>query len=227
VTVVTEKGTIVTDMVTKARNPVGKLLFGRTRQAVLGLLFTRPDESFHLRQIVRLSGAGLGPVQREVSKLAAVGLLLRDQRGRQVFYCVNRTSPVYEELRGLVLKTAGLAELLREAIAPLRDRIRCAFIFGSLARGEHGRGSDVDVLVVGEVGFADLAKALTEAQRRLGREVNPTVYRASELSRKLAEGHHFLTQVVAGPKIYLLGDEDELRGLAKAGLDSPAHGKRR
>jgi predicted nucleotidyltransferase len=204
-------------MVTITRNSVGDLLFGRTRQAVLGLLFMRPDESFHLRQIVRLTGSGLGPVQREVSKLATAGLVLREQRGRQVFYSVNRTSPVYEELRGLVLKTAGLAELLREALMPLRDRIRCAFVFGSFARGEHGRDSDLDLMVIGEAQLAELAKALGGTQRRLGREVNPTVYRAGELARKLAEGHHFVTEVVAGPKIYLLGDDDELRRVARAG----------
>jgi len=205
---------------------LGDLLFGRTRQAVLGLLLTRPDESFHLRQIVRLSGAGLGPVQREVGNLAAAGVLLREQRGRQVFYSANRQSPVYEELRGLVLKTAGLADLLRKALMPLREQIRCAFIFGSFARGEHGRESDVDLLVIGETTIAELAKALGPVQGRLGREVNPTVYRPGEWARKLAEGHHFVTEVVAGPKIFLLGDEDELRGVAKTGLDSAAQDQR-
>jgi uncharacterized protein len=214
-------------MVTTVTNAVGTLLFGQTRQAVLGLLFTRPDETFHLRQIVRLTGAGLGPVQREVAKLAAAGLVLREQRGRQVFYRVNRQSPVYEELRGLVLKTAGLAELLREALTPLRHRIRCAFIFGSFVRGEHHRDSDVDLLVIGEIRLAELAKALSGVQQRLAREVNPTVYRPSELARKLAEGHHFLTEVMAGPKIYLLGDDDELRRVAETGLDSPAQNQRR
>lgn len=214
-------------MITPAANSIGDLLFGRARQAVLGLLLTRPDESFHLRQIVRLSGAGLGPVQREVAKLTQVGLLLRDQRGRQVFYSVNPTSPVYEELRGLVLKTSGLADLLREALIPWRSSIRCAFIFGSFARGEHQRESDVDLFVLGEVGISQLARALADTQKRLARQVNPTVYRPAELARKLAQGHHFLTQVMAGRKIYLLGGEDELRGLAKTRLDSTPPDQRR
>src|SRR4051812_5416374 len=120
-------------MVTGTTEPIGDLLFGKTRQAVMGLLFLRPDESFHLRQIVRLSGAGVGPVQRELAKLVAAGLILREQRGQQVYFQAAR-SPVFDELRGLLVKTAGCADVLREALLPLAPRIRSAFIFGSFAK---------------------------------------------------------------------------------------------
>jgi predicted nucleotidyltransferase len=126
-----------------------------------------------------------------------------------------------------VLKTVGLVEILRKALTPLHPRIRCAFIFGSFARGEQGRESDVDLMIIGEARVAEVARAQVGVQRRLGREVNPTVYRPLELASKLAEAHHFLTEVMAGPKIYLLGDDDELRTVAEAGLDSPAQDQRK
>jgi uncharacterized protein len=189
---------------------IGDVLFGKTRRAVLGLLCTRPDESFHLRQIARLAGVGIGPVQRELAKLAAAGLAAREQKGRQVFYSINRNSPVYPELTGLVVKTSGVADILRESLAPLRPRIQAAFLFGSFARGEQSAASDVDVMIVGDVSFAELAGALTGAQRRLGREINPTIYPLAEFQRKLKAGHHFLSQVTAGPKTFLIGGDDEL-----------------
>jgi len=206
---------------------VGHLLFGKTRQAVLGLLLTHPDESFHLRQIVRMTGAGLGPAQREAVRLAQVGLIIRRQRGRQVFYGANRESPVYAELSGLVVKTAGIADVLRAALEPLKGSIRVAFIFGSFAAGRQASDSDIDLLVVAEMPFATLAKALGPAQQRLAREINPTVYSPDELAKKLAGRHHFLTRVFAGPKIFLVGDEHELSGMAKERLDSTAPAKRR
>src|SRR3954465_14518796 len=121
-------------MVTPIAGSVGDLLFGKTRQAVMGLLFLKPEESFHLRQIVRLTGAGIGPVQRELAKLVDAGLLLREQRGRQVYFQAAG-SPVFGELRGLLVKTAGVADVLRQALSPLAPGIRSAFIFGSFAKG--------------------------------------------------------------------------------------------
>jgi predicted nucleotidyltransferase len=193
---------------------VTDLLFGKTRRAVLGLLFTRPDESFHLREVARLSGAPLGPVQREVAALTAAGLLIREPRGRQVFYRLDSRCPVFNELKSLVLKTAGLVDLLRQALAPLAGSLRVAFVFGSFARGEHGHASDVDLLVIGKVTFADLAAALRVTQARLGRVVNPTVYSPDEFRRKRDAGNHFLSRVIAGPKLFVVGGEDDLAAMA-------------
>jgi len=105
-------------MVTVTPSPLADLLFGKTRRAVLGLVLTRPDESFHLRQIVRTTGAGLGPVQRELRQLTDADLVLREQRGNQTLYRANPESPIYPELRALIIKTVGLVDIVREALPP-------------------------------------------------------------------------------------------------------------
>jgi predicted nucleotidyltransferase len=220
---VTEMGTIVPKMVTTLS--VGNVLFGKTRQAVLGLLLTHPDESFHLRQIVRLAGSGVGATQRELSMLVAAGILVREQRGRQVYFQVNRASPIFGELRGLVMKTSGLAEVLRTALEPLRKHIEVAFVFGSMARLEESKSSDVDLMIIGDVRLADVARALTGPMRQLSREVNPIIYPREELARKVASRHHFVTEVLTGPKIFLIGDDHDLAGLAEKRLDPSASNK--
>src|SRR5205807_9201083 len=126
------------------------------------------------------------------------------------FYQANRQCPLFPELQGLLVKTVGVADVLRAALAGLADRIQVAFLYGSMVKGSARSGSDVDVLVVGEVTFAELVRALGAAQERLGREVNPSVYPPNEFCRKLAQQHHFLTSVLREPKVFLVGDEHEL-----------------
>jgi predicted nucleotidyltransferase len=130
--------------------------------------------------------------------------------GKQRYYQANADCPVFAELQGLVLKTAGLADVLGELLAPLEDRIDHAFIYGSQANGTASASSDVDVMIVGDVSLAEIVSALAAAQEKLGREVNPTVYPASEFSEKLRKGQRFLKTVMSGPRIFLIGDEDEL-----------------
>jgi predicted nucleotidyltransferase len=189
------------------------VLFGSTRRRVLGWLLGHPDEAFYLRQIARLTGAGLSAVQRELEQLTLAGLLLRTLRGHQVYFQANRAAPIFPELSGLFAKTAGLGDLVREALAPLTSRLRLAFIFGSAARGELSAASDVDLLVVGDVTFQELVAALGVAQERLGREINPTLYSPDEFRAKLQGQHHFLTAVLREPQIPILGGADELAGL--------------
>ena len=193
-------------------------LFGKTRRGVLSLLYGHVDEAFYLRQIARVAGVGLGAVQREVKQLHHAGIVQRMVRGHQVYYQANRNCPVFEELKGLILKTAGAVTVIQSALAPLSDRIRIAFIHGSMARGEEEKGSDVDVLVVGEVTFSEVVSAIHEAQAILNREINPTVYPPGEFQSKLAAGHHFLRTVVRGSLIFVIGDKRELEGLAKKRL---------
>lgn len=200
-------------------------LFGKARQSVLGLLFGRPEESFYVREIVRATHGGQGAVQRELKRLADAGIIERSQRGRQVYYHANRRCPIFAELQGLVVKTAGVGDVLRAALAPLGDRIHIAFIFGSFASGKPRRTSDVDVLVVGDVTFAEVVSACGPAQKRLAREVNPSVYPQSEFRAKLAAGHHFLASILTAPKIFLIGGERELAGLAKERLADRAQAK--
>jgi predicted nucleotidyltransferase len=194
--------------------PISAALFNKNRRAVLALLFGHPDQEFYLRQIVRACGGGVGAVQRELKQLADAGIIRRAARHKQVYFRANAACPVFEELKSLVLKTAGVADVLRVALAPLGDRIVVAFIFGSVARAQQKRESDVDCVVVGQVTFSEVVESLADAQQHLAREVNPVVYSPEEFRSKLATGHHFLTRVLKKPKVFLIGDEDELARLA-------------
>jgi len=192
---------------------VGATLFGKTQRALLALFFARPEQSFYLRQIVRLAGIGQGAAQRELARWVEAGLLVRTQRGHQVHFQANRESPVFAELKALTVKTAGVADVLREALAAVADRVTLAFVHGSVARGTEKAGSDVDVVVVGKVRFGAVAAALSEAQAVLGREVNPMVYSEREFRDKVNAGHHFLKTVMDEPKLFLIGGERELKRL--------------
>ena len=190
-------------------------LFGKTRQALLALLYTRPDETHLQEELIRRAAVGRGTVQRELEFLARAGVARRTVRGRQVYFEANPDSPIYNELRGIIVKTAGVADTLRIALAPLARRIRTAFIYGSVARGRERRSSDVDVLVIGDVSFSETADVLTRTQDAIGREVNPSVYPPAEFRAKLAARNHFLGSVLKGEKIFLIGDERELGRLAE------------
>ena len=218
-TYVTGEGTIVLRMETLLQNNnLSATLFGKTRRAVLSLLYSHTDESFYLREIARVAAVGLGAVQREVKHLSDSGIINRTVRGNQVYYQANPHCPIFQELKNLVIKTAGVGDVLRAALAPLAARIGVALIYGSLARGKESRASDVDLLVVGHVTFSEVASALGEAQDTLGREINPTVYPPNEFRSKLREGHHFLTSVSKEPRIFLIGGEHELERLAEKRL---------
>lgn len=196
----------------------GTAFFGKTRRAVLSLLYGRADEEFYIRYILRSVSVGHGSVQRELKRLAEAGILRRTLRGRQVYYQANRDSPIFPELKSLITKTAGVGDILLNALAPLAERIKIAFIFGSVARGEETRRSDIDLLVVGDVSFMDVVTNLQAAQKVIGREINPTVYPSKEFESKIKANHHFPSILLDGPKISLIGDENELSRLAKKRL---------
>jgi len=190
---------------------LGEALFSKTQRQVLGLLFGNPGRSYYTKEIVRLAGVGMGSVQRELEKLAAVGLLSVTQIGNQKHYQANRTAPIFEELRGIVLKTFGLAGVLREALADLASRISVAFVYGSVAKASDTASSDIDLLVISpSLGYTDLVARLAETEARLGRTVNPTLYKPADFARKLAEGNAFLGRVLDQPKIFLIGTEDDI-----------------
>ena len=186
------------------------LLFGEYRKGVLALLLLRPEESRHVRDIARAMGKAPGTLLRELNALAEAGVLERRRVGNQVHFQANARSPIYEDLRNILKKTVGVADVLREALAPLAGRIRAAFVYGSIARGEERAGSDLDLMIVGEVRFADIVAALAPAQEALRREVNPNVYPALEFSKKAAAGEPFLKRVLAERKIFIIGGEDDL-----------------
>jgi len=190
-------------------------LFGKTRRAVLGLLYSHVEETFYLRQIARTAGVGLGAVQRELKKLSEAGIITRKARGRQIYYQANPECPVYAELRNLVVKTVGVGDVLRAALVPLAARIRVAFLFGSLVRGGGHSSSDVDVMVVGDVTFAEVVSVLGRVQETIHREINPLVYPPEEFRSKLAADHHFLKKALEGTKFFLIGDDYELAKLVE------------
>ena len=193
---------------------IASALFGKTQRGVLGLLFPNSQRDFSLSEIVRAVGTGMGAVQRELTRLVEAGLVTRRRRGNQVLYQANRHSPVFPELRGLMVKTAGVADVLRDALAGLSGRMEVAFIYGSMARGAEDSHSDVDVMVIGDVSFGEVVDALHATQTTLAREVNPNVYPADEFREKVLAGQTFIRTLLAEPKVYLIGSDDELGRLA-------------
>lgn len=187
------------------------VLFGSTRRRVLGWLLGHPDQAYYLRELVRHIGGAVGAVQRELELLTASGLVRRETRGKQVYFQANQKAAIFPELQGLFAKTVGLVDILRESLMPLADRTRVAFVFGSAARGELNASSDVDLLVVGDLAFGDVITAIQEAEKRLGRDVNPTVFSEHEFRTKILAKHHFVTSVLAQPKMFVLGEDDDLR----------------
>jgi predicted nucleotidyltransferase len=187
-----------------------ELLFGAYRRRILALLLLHPDQSFYAREIGRLADVPAGSLQREVTALTRAGLLTRSTVGNQVRYQADRTCPIFEELAGIFRKTAGLADVLREALEPLGRAVRLAFVFGSVAQGKERSASDVDVMVVGTVPFARLVAALAPASQRLRREVNPVVMTPKDFKAKLAAHDRFVARILRESKIFLIGDAREL-----------------
>jgi predicted nucleotidyltransferase len=209
---------------TKIRTLTGNVLFGKTRGDVLGLLYGQTPERFYLRQIVRHVGGGVGTVQRELKKLTDAGLLVRTKIGNQVFYQANSLSPVFSEVKALVTKTVGLVEILRQALQPLSAKIKVAFVYGSMARGDERPTSDIDLMIVGNVDLAETAARLAEAQEILGREVSETVFPEAEFVSKRSAHNHFIASVLATTKLFIIGDEDELTNLGSKRLAAaPRH----
>jgi len=186
-------------------------LFSTTQQRVLGLLFGQPDRSYYATELIGLVGAGSGAVQRELARLESSGLVTVRRLGTQKHYQANADSPVFAELTGIVRKTVGLAEPLREALSPVASRILAAFVFGSVAKRKDTAMSDIDLMVVSDrLTYADVFEALETVTAELGRTINPTVYSRRELAKRRREGNSFVTRVLAQPKLWIIGTENDL-----------------
>lgn len=189
------------------------LLFPEYRRRVLGLLLLRPDEALHGREIARRTGLPAGTITRELGKLAEVGLLKREKRGNQQVYSADTSGPIFAELASILRKTSGLADVLVQALAPVAPKLRVAFVFGSVAQGRETAGSDIDVLLVGELSFREAVELLFPTQAVLGREVNPKVFATDEFMAKM-KVEPFLADVLAKPKLFLIGNDRDLEELA-------------
>lgn len=186
-------------------------LFTGTQQRVLALLFGQPDRSFYANELIALARAGSGAVQRELARLVKSGLATVQVSGNQKHYQANPVSPIFQELCGVVRKTMGLAEPLREALAPLTKRINAAFVYGSVAKRSDSASSDIDLMIVSnDLTYADLYEALEAVSQQLGRKVNPTIFTTSELAKRAASGGAFVKRVLDQPKVWLKGDEHAL-----------------
>lgn len=193
---------------------LASLLLGSYRRRALGLLLLHPEQSYHVREISRLTDTSVGTLHKELTRLAQAGLLLRKEIGNQVHYAANTQCPIFPELQGLLRKTSGVVDIVREALDGIAEKITLALIFGSVAKGEERAGSDVDVLVIGSASFAEAVRALHPAQSMLQREINPVVYSSGEFRRKLSKSDAFLRGIVEGEKLFLIGNDHDLGKLA-------------
>jgi len=190
---------------------VADALFSKVQQRVLAVLFGNHSRSFYANELIALAASGSGAVQRELTQLAASGLVTVTRIGNQKHYQANAAAPVFEELRGLVLKTSGLVDVLRSALAPLAGQVQLAFVFGSVAKATDTVTSDIDLLIVSDtLAYGELFAALEPATNRLQRTVNPTLYSRSEIDSRLRAGNPFLKRVLAQPKLWLIGEIDGL-----------------
>ena len=190
----------------KTQLSLSNLLFPNgTRRKVLAWLLMHPDRSIHLRELARRTQVTPGTLKKELDALSRAGLLLSQRVGNQVQFQANVQHPVFPELQALVRKTVGLTDVLQQALSPLQPEIDLAFVFGSMASGSAHAGSDVDVMVVGNVGFGQVVDALHSAQTTLGREINPKVMSTAEWAQKRAEGNPFVQELLNKPKLILHG----------------------
>jgi predicted nucleotidyltransferase len=191
------------------------VLFPAARADILSACLLQPDKWWYLSELADHLGTGLSSLQREIESLTEAGILERRREGTRVYVKANTEAPIFPELRGLFEKTAGLLPALRLLLEPFREKILCAFVFGSVARRTEHAASDVDLMVIGDIGLLDLASPLRAIERRLGREVNATVFGAREFRTKMKNGDHFLTSVMRGRKEFVIGDESVLGGIAR------------
>ena len=214
----TKKAKKTTKSIGRTTNSIGDkgwadLFASRTLAQLLTTFLTHPEKDFYQKELADTADARLYAVQRELVRLVKADLVSRTPRGNRVYYRANRGHPAFEDLKRVVLKTLGLGEALRAALAPLAGRVQVAFIYGSFARGQETAESDMDLLMVGDLALRDASAVLGPVARELGREFNPTVYPPDEFRAKAKEGHQFIADLLKSEKIYLIGDEHDLKGI--------------
>jgi len=185
-------------------------LLPKTRQGILAAMLIQPGKAWYASELARRMGVPSSSLQRELEGLTEAGILKTHRQGRMAYYQANTDSPLFPDLRGLLLKTAGLVDVLADALKPLARKLRIVFVYGSIASGSEQSDSDIDLMVVGKISPAELALPLRRARELLGREINPTVYTQAEFDRKRAAKDHFLARVLDKPKLFVLGNSNEL-----------------
>jgi len=185
-------------------------LLPKTRQGILAAMLVQPERAWYVSELARRMGVPSSSLQRELQDLTKAGILKTHRQGRMAYYQANAASPIFPDLRGLLLKTAGLVDVLADALKPLASKLRIVFVYGSIASGNEQSDSDIDLMVVGIVSPVELALPFRRAREQLSREINPTVYTPSEFAKKRAAKDHFLTRALDKPRLFVLGNSDEL-----------------
>ena len=189
-------------------------LLPKTRQGILAAAFVQPEKAWYASELARRMRVPSSSLQRDLKDLTKAGLLTSHRQGRMTYYQANSNSPVFSDLRGLLLKTAGLVDVLADDLKPLVAKLRFAFVYGSIASGQEQSDSDIDLMVVGRVSPTELALPLRHSRALLGRDINPTVYAPAEFDKKRATKDHFLTNVLNKPRLFVIGTKDDLGAAA-------------
>jgi len=207
-------GIIIPNMGIK-KSGASTILFSKVQRLVLKLLYLNQNSDFNTNEIIRVTQSGTGAVQRELEKLTLAGLITVKAVGNQKRYQVNQTLPYYSELRSIIIKTFGLADVLSQELQHLfSQQIKIAFIYGSFAKQNDTAESDIDLMLIGkELSYAEIFSLLKKTEATLGHTINPTCYSPIEWARKSKEGNNFIIRVIEQPKIFLIGTEDELKKL--------------
>lgn len=191
---------------------LGDALFTTTQKNVLSLLYSRPDKSFYTKEIIRLTGMGVATIKRELDRMLEAGILSFKKIGNQHHYQANPDCPIYSELLSIVSKTFGIADVIKDALVPLDAKLTIVFIYGSVAKKSETAGSDIDLLVVSEsLAYADLMAVLTDAEKKLGRSINPSIYTTDQIKVRLKENNAFISRVMEQPKIWIKGVGNDIR----------------
>ena len=190
---------------------LSSILFTEYRSRVLGLLLLHPERSYYLREIARLTATVPGTLKREMDKLLEVDLLTVKKEGNQNHYQANRECPIYEDLSNVLRKTSGLSDVLIAALLPLSEKIQSAFVFGSVASGKVNAKSDIDLMLIGEVTYAEVVLLLHPLQEQLGREINPKIYADKEWNKLMKDNGAFVHDVLSKPKLFIIGNEQQLQ----------------
>ena len=183
---------------------LARALFATTRQRVLGLLYGHPDRSFYTNEIIRLTGMGVATIKRELDRMTAAEILILRRQGNQHHYQANPDCPLFQELRSITRKSFGLTDVLKKALEPLANRIEWAFVFGSIASGKDSATSDIDLMLIGEISFAESVAALHPVQASLQREINPRVYHPGEWRDLVNQNDAFISEVLAKPRLEIM-----------------------
>lgn len=181
----------------------------KLREELLTLYFTTPNKKYYLRELERILNFSVGNIRRELIKLESTGLFLSENKGNLVYYYLNKSYPLFKELKSIIFKTSGAPKMLQNTLKKF-DGIDRAFIYGSFAKGEERGGSDIDLLIIGEVNEDKLIEVISNVERKLQREINYSIYGKEDFKKKEKEGNPFILDILQEKKIFLIGDENGL-----------------